>query len=57
VPRELKSIARAALVAQPFVAVRDFIARAPTHANYYNRIDAVLDPAEGECRTEQLWEI
>jgi len=56
VPRHLKSIARSALVAQSFDALRHFIATVPTHANYCNRIDVIFDPSEGICRAEQLWE-
>ena len=55
--RDLKSVARGALIAGSFTALRDFIARAPSHANYYNRTDVIFDPAEGTCRTEQLWQI
>jgi hypothetical protein len=57
VPRDLKSVAGAALVAWSFGTLRDFIARAPAHTNYYNRTDVIFDPAEGTCRTEHLWEI
>jgi hypothetical protein len=56
VPRHLKSIARAALVAESFATLQHFISSAPTHANYYNRRDVIFHPSEGTCRTEQLWE-
>jgi hypothetical protein len=55
VPREQKSAARSALIATAFPKLRDFISRAPTHANYYNRVDAIFDPVERTIRAEPLW--
>ncbi len=57
VRRDLKSVARAALVAQSFATLQHFIASVPTHANYSNRCDVTFDPVEAACRTEQLWEL
>lgn len=56
VPRKLKSIARAALIAQSFPALHDFMSRCPSHRNYYNRCTVIFDPVEGTCSVEQLWE-
>lgn len=55
--RSLKSIARATLLAEPCATLQRFIASSPTHANYYNRVDVIFDPADGNCRAEQLREI
>jgi hypothetical protein len=49
VRRALKSVACAALCSGARVAFRDFLARSPTHAHYYNRCDAVFDPMAGTC--------
>ena len=57
VPRDLKSVARATLVAYSFATLQHFITAAPIHRNYYNRVDVIFDPSEGTCKTEQLWEI
>jgi|GEM_PF-4558609 len=57
VPRDRKSVARTALCAGPFAALREFITRAPAHATYYNRIDAIFDPEEGICTTQLLWKV
>ena len=57
VPRDLKSIARTALISAAAPPLRDFISRVPTYWTYYNRVDVIFDPTERTCRTDQLWEI
>ena len=52
--RHLKSIARSALIGG-FAELRNFIARAPSHSDYYNRSDAFFEPVAGTCVTAQLW--
>lgn len=52
--REFKRDAREALTAGVFPRVRDFIARLPHHAHYYNRAEVSFDSVERTCHTEQL---
>ena len=55
VPRRLKSIARRALLSGAVAGLLDFLTRAPSHDTYYDRNDALFDPAEGTCTISQLW--
>lgn len=57
VRRKLKSTARTALAAGPLNTLREFITRARTHSNYYNRTDVIFDQLEGSCSTDLLFEL
>lgn len=56
VPRNLRTVARAALLGQAFPALKQFLDRCPLHRNYYNRCEAIFDPIKITCTVEQLRE-
>lgn len=57
VPRNLRSVVRASVVREAFPRLSEFLARCPTHRNYYNRCDVVFDPITSDCAVEQVHEI
>lgn len=47
--RELKSVARAALIQSAFTPLHDFMAKARVHRHYRNKAETIFDPHAGTC--------